>query len=118
MQVVPLAIPRPALSRVRPLVAGAALAGLVASGALICMPAAAGQSGFIPASWHGLPGWMAGPLPSVGDPLNSALYTGLFVSMCGCYAVVLVLGRHVEPRTAVAAIVVLHALFLLAPPLL
>src|SRR2546423_12188778 len=107
MQVVPLAIPRPALSRVRPLVAGAALAGLVASGALICMHAAAGHSGFIPASWHGLPGWMAGPLPAVGGPLRSSLYAALFVSMCGCYAVVVSLARHVETRLAAAAIVAL-----------
>jgi alpha-1,6-mannosyltransferase len=106
------------VGRVRPVLAVAALAGLVLTGALLCMHAAAGQSGFIPASWHGLPGWMAGPLPGVGDPLNSALYTGFFVSMCGCYAIVLTLGRHIEPRTAVAGIVVLHVLFLLAPPLL
>jgi alpha-1,6-mannosyltransferase len=103
---------------VRPLLGAAALAGLVASGALICMHGAAGESGFIPASWHGLPDWMAGPLPAVDGPLTGSLYAALFVSMCGCYAVVLALARHVETRTAVAAIVVLHALFLLAPPLL
>jgi alpha-1,6-mannosyltransferase len=118
MEAVPLAIPRPALSRVRPLLAAAALAGLVGTGALLCMHAAAGASGFIPASWHGLPGWMAGPLPGVGRPLTSSLYAGLFVSMCGCYALVLVLARHVEARTAASAIVLLHVLFLLAPPLL
>src|SRR5436190_9774135 len=118
MQVVPLAVPRPAISRVLPLVAAAALAGLILSGALICMHAAAGQSGFIPASWHGLPGWMAGPLPSVGEPLNRSVFTLLFVAMCGCYAIVLAFARHVEARAAVAAIVVLHVLFLLAPPLL
>jgi alpha-1,6-mannosyltransferase len=103
---------------VRALVAAAALAGLVGTGALLCMHAAAGRSGFIPASWHGLPGWMAGPLPGVGGPLRSSLYAGLFVSMCGCYALVLALARHIEARTAAAAIVVLHVLFLLAPPLL
>jgi hypothetical protein len=118
MQAVPLSIPRLALSRARPLIAAAALAGLVATGALLCMHAAAGRSGFIPASWHGLPGWMAGPLPSVGGPLRGSLYTGLFVSMCGCYAVALAFARHVEARTAATAIVVLHVLFLLAPPLL
>src|SRR3954467_969362 len=118
MQVVPIAAPRPVLARARPLVAAAALAGLVLSGALICVHAAAGESGFIPASWRGLPGWMAGPLPAVGGPLYSSLYAALFVSMCGCYAVVLGLARHVEARSAVAAIVLLHVLFLLAPPLL
>src|SRR3954468_6097977 len=118
MQVVPVAVPRPALARARPLLAAAALAGLVLCGALLCMHAAAGESGFIPASWHGLPGWMAGPLPGLGGPLYSSLYAGLFVAMCGCYAVVLGLARHVEARTAVTTIVVLHVLFLLAPPLL
>src|SRR3954468_8902039 len=118
MQVVPIAAPRPVLARARPLVAAAALAGLVLSGALICVHAAAGESGFVPASWRGLPGWMAGPLPALGSPLYSSLYAGLFVAMCGCYAVVLGLARHVEARTAAAAIVLLHVLFLLAPPLL
>src|SRR3954449_10806608 len=118
MQVVPVAVPRPALARARPLLAAAALGGLVLSGALLCMHAAAGESGFIPASWHGLPGWMAGPLPAVGGPLYSSLYAALFVSMCGCYAIVLGLARHIEARTAAGVIVVLHVLFLLAPPLL
>src|SRR3954469_16435973 len=118
MQVVPVAVPRPALARARPLLTAAALAGLVLCGALLCMHAAAGESGFIPASWHGLPGWMAGPLPGLGGPLYSSLYAGLFVAMCGCYAVVLGLARHVEARPAVTTIVVLHVLFLLAPPLL
>src|SRR3954471_22214390 len=118
MQVVPVAVPRPALARARPLLAAAALGGLVLSGALLCMHAAAGESGFIPASWRGLPGWMAGPLPAVGGPLYSSLYAALFVSMCGCYAVVLTLARYVEARTVAVAIVVLHLLFLLAPPLL
>src|SRR3954447_7401621 len=118
MQVVPVAVPRPALARARPLLAAAALGGLVLTGALLCMHAAAGESGFIAASWHGLPGWMAGPLPTVGGPLYSSLYAALFVSMCGCYAIVLGLARHIEARTAAGAIVVLHVLFLLAPPLL
>src|SRR3954453_23759412 len=118
MQVVPVTVPRPAHARARPLLAAAALGGLVLTGALLCMHAAAGRSGYIPGSWHGLPGWMAGPLPAIGGPLYSSLYAGLFVAMCGCYAVVLPLARHIEARTAVTAIVVLHALFLLAPPLL
>jgi hypothetical protein len=113
-----IAIARPALARARPLIAAAALAGLVASGALICMHAASGASGLIPASWRGLPGWMAGPLPGAGVPLHSSLYAALFLTMCGCYALVLALARHVEARAAAAAIVLLHVLFLLAPPLL
>jgi hypothetical protein len=113
-----LALPRLTLSRARPLLAAAALAGLVLSGALLCMHAAAGESGFIPASWRGMPGWMAGPLPALGNPLYSSLYAGLFLSMCGCYGVALALARHLDARAVIAAIVLLHVLFLLAPPLL
>jgi hypothetical protein len=109
---------RPSLAAVRPAVGAAALAGLVLCGALICLHAASGRSGLSPASWHGLPGWMAGPLPSAGQPLRSGLFAGLFVAMCGCYALALALGRHVSPRAAIGTIVLLHLLFMLAPPLL
>jgi hypothetical protein len=61
---------------------------------------------------------MSGPLPSVGAPLAGRTFGALFLAMCGCYAFALVLVRHAEPRMVVAAIVLVHALFLLAPPLL
>ncbi|MEA2458252.1 MAG: alpha,6-mannosyltransferase [Thermoleophilaceae bacterium] len=109
---------RPTLARSRSALAVLALAGLVACGLLICAHAAAGQSGFVPASWHGLPGWMAGLLPGVGAPLTHGVFGPLFLAMCGCYAVALALVRHLQPRLAIGAVVVLHALFLLAPPLL
>src|SRR3954447_20828038 len=91
-----------------------ALAGLVACGLLICLRAAAGPSGLIPASWHGMPGWMAGPLPGVGDGLTAGAFSALFVLMCACYLVTLV--SRLDARFTLAAVVVLHALFLLAPP--
>jgi glycosyl transferase family 87 len=109
---------RAAIASARPVLAGAALAGLVVCGALICLHAATGQSGLIPASWRGLPGWMAGPLPGVGDPLTGSLFGPLFLAMCGCYLVAIALARSIDTRLAVAAIVVLHVLFMLAPPLL
>jgi alpha-1,6-mannosyltransferase len=93
-----------------------ALAGLVASGLLICLRAAAAPSGLIPASWHGMPGWMAGPLPGVGDGLTHGAFALLFVTMCGCYLAAL--ATRLDARLTVAAVVALHALFLLAPPLL
>src|SRR3954468_6684130 len=95
-----------------------ALAGLVAAGVVLCLRAAAGPSGLIPASWHGLPGWMSGPLPGVGDGLTAGAFTALFLAMCGCYLAVLLLVGELDARIAVGAIVVLHAAFLLAPPLL
>jgi alpha-1,6-mannosyltransferase len=87
-----------------------ALAGLVASGALICLYAAAGPSPLIPS------GWLAGPLPGLGDGLTSGAFSALFVVMCACYLAVLAFGM--PARATVAAIGVLHLLFMLAPPLL
>jgi hypothetical protein len=118
LNVQPATHPGIAFPRARQLIASAALAGLVACGALICLHAAAGPSGLIPASWHGLPDWMAGPLPRLGGPLGSGTYATLFLAMCACYALTLGLARHVDTRTAVGAIVALHVLVLLAPPLL
>jgi glycosyl transferase family 87 len=109
---------RSAIASARPVLAVAALAGLIVCGTLICLHTAAGHSGLIPASWHGLPGWMAGPLPGAGSPLTGSLFGPLFVAMCGCYLVATALARHVDTRAAIGTIVVLHLLFMLAPPLL
>src|SRR4051794_3723545 len=107
-----IALPR----SLAPAASSFALAGLVASGVLICLRAAAAPSGLMPASWRGMPGWMAGPLPGVGDGLSGGAISALFVAMCGCYLAALVLPLDV--RMTVAAVVVVHAAFLLAPPLL
>jgi alpha-1,6-mannosyltransferase len=114
-----VAIPRPRFADAPALAGAAALAGLVACGALICLHAAAGASiGLIPAAWHGEPGWLSGPLPGLGGALSRHTYVPLFLAMCGCYAVVLGTARQLDARMAIGAIVVLHAAFLLAPPLL
>src|SRR3954469_510495 len=98
--------------------ASLALAGLVAAGVVLCLHAAAGPSGLIPASWHGLPGWMSGPLPGIGDGLTAGTFTALFLAMCGCYLALLLLAGELDGRITVGAIVVLDVAFLLTPPLL
>ena len=99
--------------------AALALAGITAAGVLICLRAAAAPSGLIPSSWHGMPGWLAGPLPGIGDDgLTGGDFSALFVAMCGCYLVALALVRELDARMTVAAIVALHVVFMLAPPLL
>jgi alpha-1,6-mannosyltransferase len=116
-----VAIPRASLARARAVAGAAALAGLVACGALMCLHAAAGASYLIPASWHGAPGWLSGLLPSAGmSGLTRHSYVPLFVAMCGCYAIALVAARarQLDMRAVIGAIAVLHVLFLLAPPLL
>src|SRR3954471_1242404 len=112
------AIPIPRSASVATPLGTAALAGLVCAGVLICLRAAAAPSGLIPASWHGMPDWMRGPLPGVGEGLAHGAFAVLFVAMCGCYLGVLATAAALDRRTTVAAIVALHATFLLAPPLL
>src|SRR4051794_9056654 len=99
-----------------PAFASLALAGLVASGVLLCLHAAAAPSGLIPASWRGMPAWMSGPLPAVGSGLTASTFSALFIAMCACYLATL--ATPLDARLTVGAIVVLHAAFLLAPPLL
>ena len=108
----PIAAPRAVRLAAGPI----ALAGIVAAGLAICLSAAAAPSGLIPASWRGMPGWLAGPLPGVGDGLSGGEFAPLFLLMCACYLVALTV--RLEARAAVGAIVALHVLFLLAPPLL
>src|SRR4051795_7756682 len=94
-----IALPR----SLAPAASSFALAGLVASGVLICLRAAAAPSGLIPASWHGMPGWMAGPLPGVGDGLSAPAFSALFLAMCGCYLATLV--APLDARLTAAAVV-------------
>jgi len=103
--------------------------GLVALGALCAayvplatLPAAPG-SDLVLATVGGSPGWLLGPLRFAGldgadGPLAGPLfYAGLWVALL-LYVAVLVRSADIPARVAVAAIVGLHALFLLAPPLL
>ncbi len=113
-----VSLARPVSAHTRSALGVLALAGLVACALLLSTHAAVAHSGFVPASWHGLPAWMAGPLPGAGAPLTHGVFGPLFLAMCGCYALALTLARHVQPRLAIGTVVVLHLLFLLAPPLL
>lgn len=105
--------------RTRPRIAAAplALAVTTLAAATICVLAAGGPSDpIVPASWQGMPGWMAGPIPGAGDGIGRSAFSALFLVMCAGYAATLV--TRLAKRTTVAAIVALHLLFLLSPPLL
>ena len=109
-----LAAPR---TRVRIAAAPIALATTIVAAAAICVLAAGGPSDpIVPASWQGMPGWMAGPIPGVGDGISRSAFSALFLAMCAGYLVTLT--ARLTRRTTVAAIVALHLLFLLSPPLL
>ncbi len=107
-----------ALAGARAPLAALALAGLVVSGALICLEAAAHKTTLIPASRGEFPDWLAGPLPGIGNGLSEPRFCVLILVMCGCYLAVLALAGAVRPAWAIGAVVALHLLFVLAPPLL
>jgi hypothetical protein len=98
--------------------AALALVGLVVSGALICFEAAARKSTLVPAGRGNFPGWLAGPLPGIGDGLSEPRFCVLLLVMCGCYLAVLALAGAVRASWAIGAVVALHVLFVLAPPLM
>jgi uncharacterized membrane protein len=99
----------------------AALTGLLVASTLLAVGAAARRRiWFVPASEAGgLPDWLGGAfheLELVVLPPRGAL---LLVAMLACYLVALACARAggIPARVAIAALVVAHVVFLLAPPL-
>jgi alpha-1,6-mannosyltransferase len=86
------------------------------------LPAAAG-SNLVLATAGGSPGWLLGPLRFAGasgadGPLAGPLfYAALWIALV-LYVVVLRTARELPVRALLGAVVGLHVLFLLAPPLL
>jgi alpha-1,6-mannosyltransferase len=70
-------------------------------------------------SGHGHPPtWMVGPFRGYGDILRAHELDRLLVAMGGLYLVVLLVGRWLPGWVAAVAVVVLTAIFALAPPLI
>lgn len=110
-------VPAPAPS----VLGAAALAGLVASGALLAVAGAAERRiWYVPSSGRGgLPGWLAGPYHGAGLVLQPPAGAALLVAMTACYLLALACARAgaISARVAVATVVAAHVVFLLAPPL-
>jgi hypothetical protein len=89
---------------------------------MAALPAAPG-SNLVLATSGGSPGWLLGPLRFAGiDAADGRLagplfYAALWVALL-LYVVVLAGARSLGTRVAVGAVVALHLVFLLAPPLL
>jgi alpha-1,6-mannosyltransferase len=98
-----------------------ALAGLLAAAALLAVGGSAERRiWFVPSSGRGgMPGWLAGPFHGLGLVLQPATGALMLVAMFACYLVVLACARTgaISARTAIAAVIAAHVVFLLAPPL-
>ncbi len=112
-----LAVPRIEAGR-RVLIANAFLGGMIVSAFLMAAGAAAKHYGPTLHIHHGLPTSIRGPLHFLGLSLSGTEFAVLFIVLGVCYLGVLAFADSVRVRVGVGAIVALHLIFLVAPPLL
>jgi hypothetical protein len=93
------------------------LLGLVASGLVLAI-AAAHTDAILPESVRPIPSWLAGPFGSTGVGLGVAPLLIVLSLMFVSYVLAVRAGDRLSGRTVLMAIAALHALVLLAPPLL
>ncbi len=102
----------------RALIANAFLGGMILSGFLMAAGAAAKHYGPTLHIHHGLPTSIRGPLHGLGWSLSGTEFAVLFILLGLCYLGVLWFADSVRFRVGIGAIVALHLIFLIAPPLL
>jgi hypothetical protein len=102
----------------RALIANSFLGGMIVSGFLMAAGAAAKHYGPTLHIHHGLPTSIRGPLHGLGLPLSGTEFAVLFIVLGVCYLGVLLFADSVRFRVGIGAIVALHLVFLIAPPLL
>jgi alpha-1,6-mannosyltransferase len=111
------AVPLWSSRRARELVAYLGLAGIAASSAAIVAGAQRDANLLVPAAKLRYPGWLHGPLSGIRLDVSSDGVAWLLVAMFAGYALVLACSDALPVRFGVGAVVALHALYLLAPPL-
>ncbi|PZS12158.1 MAG: hypothetical protein DLM64_05485 [Solirubrobacterales bacterium] len=107
--------PRATASRTRAGLAG--LGGLLLAACVISVSAAHTDL-LLPESVRPVPDWLAGPLGGAGVGLSGGGLILVLVLMLGSYVLAVRAADRLSPRTVLITIATLHALMLLAPPLL
>jgi alpha-1,6-mannosyltransferase len=102
----------------RELIANALLGGMLLSGFLMAAAAAAKRYGPTLHIHHQLPPTLRGPLHLLDLSLSGTEFALLFILMGLCYLGVLALADSLRLRIGIGAIVALHLIFVVAPPLL
>jgi hypothetical protein len=120
-----VAAARPALpslprieARRRTLVANSLLGTMVIVAFLMAAGASARRYGPTLHIHHGLPGSIRGPLHLLDLSMSGTEFAILFIVLGLCYLGVVALADSVPVRVGIGAIVALHLIFLIAPPLL
>jgi alpha-1,6-mannosyltransferase len=92
------------------------LSGLLVTGLVVSI-AAAGTDSLLPESVRPVPRWLAGPFGSTGIGLGVGPLLGVLTLMFVSYAIAVRAADTLSPRQVLMCIAALHALVLLAPPL-
>jgi Glycosyltransferase family 87 len=93
------------------------VAGLILTTLLVAV-GAAHTDALLPESVRPLPSWLAGPLGSSGIGLGSGGVVVVLAAMFVSYAIAVRASARLSARTVLMGIAAIHALVLLAPPLL
>jgi hypothetical protein len=107
----------PTLRSMRAAVAGGGMVVMLAAGCSLVAQAAGGRSLIVPAGRDTFPGWLAGPLAGVATPATFDEAGALLCVLVAGYLAALWGAAAVSPRIAIGAIVALHVVFLVGPPL-
>jgi alpha-1,6-mannosyltransferase len=93
------------------------LGGVLVSGTVISI-AAAHTDNLLPESTRPIPGWLAGPFGSTGMNLHPGGLIAALTVLFACYVLAVRAADGLSGRAVLMTIAALHALILLAPPLL
>lgn len=109
---------RRVLDPARILLGYGALAGMLAVSLFVAAAAAAGPSFLVPSAHSHLPSWIAGVFAGTHLLLSGRNFALCVVALCIGYAAALACASALSRRIVLTAIVGLHVVFMLAPPLL
>ena len=94
------------------------IAGLIGTGLVIAVGAAGGRTFEVPAVPAVPPAWIDGVFRPLGFTITGAQFLLVLIAMSLSYGLVVVAGNAVSARLAIGAVVLLHVIFTVAPPLL
>src|SRR5436190_14322961 len=111
--------PHPQLGRARAGVAYGSLAVVTASGLAIAVLTSNSHSPVVQGGGRGVPEWIAGLFTDLGSGRLALDRFYVLVGVMGlAYVLTIAAGAELRARWLIAAVVFLHVVFLLAPPLL